>query len=305
MQNPRISLGLPVYNGEKYLRFALDSIMQQDYTDFELIISDNASNDATQEICRSAAANDRRIRYYRNETNIGACPNFNRVFELAHGEYFKWVAHDDEFYPSLLRRCFETFTRSAENVVVVCARSEIINESGRVLFDSGSGVGSSHPRPSVRLTRFFLFHAGAHPFWGLIRSDALRQTRMMRSLEEADLVLLSELVLLGNIVEIPDVLYRMRYHSGQAVAINRTRRQLLIWTDARRVKDGLVLPRWLHRNIEFFKSIYYIPLPRLERLRCCVVAVAVPFWRWILNQTGPLRQRLGLVKVSRMFGKSL
>ena len=86
----RVSIGLPVYNGEKYLEQALISILSQTYTDFELIISDNASTDRTQAICREYAAKDPRIRYYCNEENLGAAPNHNRVFELASGEYFKW-----------------------------------------------------------------------------------------------------------------------------------------------------------------------------------------------------------------------
>jgi glycosyltransferase involved in cell wall biosynthesis len=89
---PRVSIGLPVFNGEKYLAEALDSILSQTYRDFKLIISDNASTDRTEQICREYAAKDRRIRYYRNEKNIGAPKNFNRVFELSSGKYFRWDA---------------------------------------------------------------------------------------------------------------------------------------------------------------------------------------------------------------------
>jgi glycosyltransferase involved in cell wall biosynthesis len=76
---PRVSIGLPVYNGERFLKEALDSLLAQIYTDFELIISDNASTDQIESICRTYAASDRRIRYYRNKENVGAAHNFNRV----------------------------------------------------------------------------------------------------------------------------------------------------------------------------------------------------------------------------------
>ena len=109
MSTPRVSIGLPVYNGEKYLRAALDCILRQDYADFELVICDNASSDGTEAICREYAARDGRIRYTRNETNIGASGNYKRVFELARGEFFKWASHDDTFHPSLVRRCMEVF----------------------------------------------------------------------------------------------------------------------------------------------------------------------------------------------------
>src|SRR5436190_16408814 len=104
-RNPTVSIGLPVYNGEKYLPGTLDSLLSQDHEDLELIISNNASTDRTEEICREAAARDPRVRYYRNGTNIGATPNWHRVLALARGEFFKWAMHDDECETSMVRRC--------------------------------------------------------------------------------------------------------------------------------------------------------------------------------------------------------
>ena len=92
---PRVSIGLPVYNGQEFLEETLHSILNQTFNDFELIICDNASTDRTAEICRSFAKRDRRIRYYRNEINLGAAKNFNGVFFLARGEYLKWSDNDD------------------------------------------------------------------------------------------------------------------------------------------------------------------------------------------------------------------
>src|SRR3989442_1198286 len=97
---PLVSIGLPIYNGERYLRQALDSLLSQAYENFELIVSDNASDDATPEICAAYAARDARIKYFRAPTNMGAVWNFNRVFELAGGEFFMWAAHDDLWHPS-------------------------------------------------------------------------------------------------------------------------------------------------------------------------------------------------------------
>ncbi len=144
-RNPRVSIGLPVYNGEKYLERALDCLLKQDYADFELIVSDNASTDATESICREYAAKDSRIRYYRNPANIGASPNYNRVFSLARGEFFKWASHDDECDPSLLRRCLEAFDRAGGAAVLVFSiAADIIDEAGRVIFLS-LRTGSAHP----------------------------------------------------------------------------------------------------------------------------------------------------------------
>src|SRR4051812_10231830 len=105
MRDPVVSIGMPVYDGANYIRRAAQSILTQDYEDFELIISDNASTDETESICRELAESDGRIRYFRNDTNIGASRNYNKVFQLAKGRFFKWAAHDDECHPSMLRRC--------------------------------------------------------------------------------------------------------------------------------------------------------------------------------------------------------
>src|SRR5688572_4039391 len=85
---PKVSIGMPIYNGEKYIRRALDSLLDQTLTDFELIISDNASTDETRRICLEYASKDERIRYYRNDVTIEAVPNFNRVLNYASGQYF-------------------------------------------------------------------------------------------------------------------------------------------------------------------------------------------------------------------------
>src|SRR5947207_10432807 len=116
---PKVSIGLPVFNGEKFLAGALNGLLQQEFEDFELIISDNASTDSTEAICRDFATKDRRIRYQRNKTNIGASGNYNRVFELARGDFFKWASHDDECHPSLVRRCLETFDDAPALAVLV------------------------------------------------------------------------------------------------------------------------------------------------------------------------------------------
>jgi glycosyltransferase involved in cell wall biosynthesis len=125
---PRVSIGLPVYNGERFLKDALDSILSQTYRDFELIISDNASSDHTEEICRRYAARDERVRYYRYDNNVGAARNFNRVFQLSRGEYFKWAAHDDICSPGFLQRCVKIL--DSDTAVVVCFSILLLTSMG-------------------------------------------------------------------------------------------------------------------------------------------------------------------------------
>lgn len=98
-QKPLVSIGLPTYNREKYLPQAIGSLLAQSYTNFELIISDNASTDNTINICNEYAAKDPRIKYFRNDENIGAWPNFKRVLDLSKGDFFMWAADDDWWHP--------------------------------------------------------------------------------------------------------------------------------------------------------------------------------------------------------------
>src|SRR6187402_1563429 len=102
---PRVTVGIPVYNGAEYLEQAIQSVLAQTFSDFELIICDNASTDATAAIVLDYAARDSRVRYARNRENIGSARNYNRLFELATGEDFKWMACDDLITPQFLEYC--------------------------------------------------------------------------------------------------------------------------------------------------------------------------------------------------------
>jgi glycosyltransferase involved in cell wall biosynthesis len=126
---PLVSIGMPVYNGEEYIRQALDSLLAQDYRSFELSVSDNASTDGTAEICRFYCAQDQRIRYYRNPTNIGFSPNWQRVLELASSELFMWAAHDDCWSPNYIRTLVDC----------LLANPQAILAAGRILFIDANG----------------------------------------------------------------------------------------------------------------------------------------------------------------------
>jgi glycosyltransferase involved in cell wall biosynthesis len=165
MAAPPVSIGLPVYNGEKYLSLALDSLLAQDYGDFELIIADNASTDRTAEICRQYADRDRRIRFARNDRNLGAVENFNNVFRLSSGEYFMWAAHDDLWHPSYISRCLGALRQDAR--VVLCASAvEFIGESGNKLPEAdwraylGGGYNRVHTRSLPLRERLYTESSG-------------------------------------------------------------------------------------------------------------------------------------------------
>src|SRR5262249_49825759 len=132
MSAPRVTVGIPVYNGEAYLSQSISSILAQTFTDFELIISDNGSTDGTEQICREYAAKDHRIHYHREETNRGAAWNHNRLVELARGEYFKWQCADDLGAPQMIAECVAELDANPE--LVLCYGQFIrIDRSGQNL----------------------------------------------------------------------------------------------------------------------------------------------------------------------------
>ena len=153
MKKPTLSIGLPVYNGERYLSKTLDSLLGQDFEDFELVISDNGSSDQTEAICRDFAQRDHRIRYLRSDENRGATWNFRRVFEMSEGEFFKYAAYDDECYPTMVRRCMEVFQSDDPTVALVYTLSEKIDENSNVIIQRSGfnwdrvATAAKTPRP--------------------------------------------------------------------------------------------------------------------------------------------------------------
>ena len=244
---PRVSIGLPVYNAEKYLREAVDSFLAQTYTNFELVIADNASSDGTESICREYAGGDPRIRYFRNPRNLGAAPNFNRVFELSTGEYFKWAPYDDLIEPEFLDRCVQVLDNHPD-VVLCYSRVKIIDENSRFEVDHNPGPDTSSLDPPKRFRNLMLHPEYAVQQMGLIRSALLRKTHMHGSFPSSDEILLSELALLGNFHEIPDRLYLYRRHRGQSSQGSQRSRTYFFDTSL----DGrILLPTWMYLGAAF------------------------------------------------------
>ena len=229
---PTVSVGLPVYNGADYLPEAIESILSQSFQDFELLIQDNASTDATEAICRDYAAKDPRVSYVRNPDNVGAAANYNLVFERARGRYFKWAAHDDVCTPDFLERCVAVLDRDP-GVVLCCGQAQLINDDGSpVAFDAtqkcyvtrhGERVGqidpehrAGGPRPAGRFWDVLVRTMRTFEIFGVIRSDVLRKTRLHGGYYGSDKVLLAELSLLGRFDLLPQVMLYRRCHAAQS-----------------------------------------------------------------------------------------
>jgi len=298
MNVPKLSIGMPVYNGELYLESAVESHLEQDYTDFELIILDNASTDATPQICQRLAARDVRIRYYTNETNIGASANYNRVFALARGELFKWAAHDDLLLPGFLSRCVEVLEKAPPTVALVAPRTEIIDKDGRRTM-LAERLHTARSRPHERVADVLRRVDWATAQFGIFRSKMLRKTRLIDRFPACDWVLLLEVAILGEIWEIPEILFQRRFHSGVSTYANKTLTELLQWFDpsqnGKRLFFSGIEPALEPRVRlwwEYARSIARMPMLVHERLLCFSVASLIWFARETLRLSTEYRCRL-------------
>jgi len=292
MKAPKVSIGLPVYNGEKFIDKALESILNQDYEDFELIISDNASEDSTEYICRRYAQTDNRIRYSRLEENTGAASNYNRVFRLSRGEYFKWIACDDECHRTFLSRCVEMLESTPSSVAMVYPQAELIDEEGRILGSGSDRIGCKDPRPHRRLSRTLWSLNLCDPVFGLYKREYLRMTQLIGPFFGADNVLLGELAMLGMILEIDQVLFRLRMHSMRSMKANPSARSRAIWYDPAAARKLFILPNWEGMVWELLKSVQRLPLHPTEKLKCALAVPGIHYWRRFRNYGGKLKDQI-------------
>ena len=205
---PRVSIGVAIYNEAKFLRSTLDSVLAQDFTDFELIISDNASTDGTQEISLEYVARDPRVSYHRNETNVGATENFNLVFKYATGEYFMWMGGHDLCAPNYVSRCLAVL--ESDPALVQCnSVTQHMSQEGRELGRALRQVDTRGKSIFVR-ANLILWQVSNFDVYSLFRTDALKRTRLLCRVAGPDFLLGYELALLGTTAIIPEPLYFMR-----------------------------------------------------------------------------------------------
>lgn len=223
--SPVISVGMPVYNAERFLGEAIESILSQTYSDFELIISDNASTDGTADICAGFAQRDSRIRIFRQSINLGVARNYNYVFTQSSGTYFRWASANDLCAPVLLQICKDVLDRHSE-VVLCFGETDFIGDKAQVYRHDDASLALTDARPSDRFIHL-LEHLNLNTACGgVFRSDALRKTRLERPYPGGDLVLLAELALHGSFHKVPDCLFFRRMSVDTATSC-RSKDQIL------------------------------------------------------------------------------
>ena len=259
---PRLSIGLPVYNGERFLTATIESLLAQSYTDFELILADNASTDSTAEICRQYADRDPRVQHHRSNVNLGAAWNFNRAFRLSRGEYFKWAANDDLHHPRFVEECVDHL--DSDPALILCfARTQFIDDHGSSLGEYKFPVDVNE---ASRRELFLVYAAGGHivhEIFGVIRSQALRQSPLIGSFVGSDHILLGTLALRGRFYQVPEILFQHREHAGRSTRATGGARGYTQWFDPS--KSGrFVMPHW-RRVFENTRSVARAPLTLPEK----------------------------------------
>jgi glycosyltransferase involved in cell wall biosynthesis len=276
MSDPQVSIGLPVFNGERYLALAIESILAQTFPDFELILSDNGSADATPEICRAFAARDSRIVFQRHDQNRGGAWNFNHVFRASRGEYFKWACHDDLIAPTFLERCVEIL-RTDPEVVLCYPKTLIIDAEGANPVPYEDGLHLMSASPAIRFEQvLFRPMRRCNPGLGLIRRAALIQTDLIGAYRSSDEIMLAHLALLGKYYEVPEALTYRREHPLSSVRANPSPQQIYAWYDPR-PRRRFLLPTIRHWW-EYSRCVVRSGLPAAAKARCLHLALKKFYW---------------------------
>lgn len=311
--NPYVSIGLPVYNGEDFIKEAITSILSQTFSDFELIISDNASTDRTEEICRSLAAQDSRIQYYRNEKNFGAAYNYNRTFEFAKGKYFKWASHDDVCTPNFLKACVDVLDHHPD-VVLVYSKMVIIDDQGQAKKkDYSEDLNLRSPKAHERYQRFHqvIFpkpwksnRDKIGPVFGLMRYDVLKETPLIGKYYGSDLILLAEMALRGQYFEIPEELFLRRIHGKRGLYVSPTPKTGSVWFDS--ANQGKILIPRFQMLAGFLDSLQRVNLPPNEKFYCYLQMARWLSWgvpRIGKDVLSAIEQSLSQMRAANSFGK--
>jgi glycosyltransferase involved in cell wall biosynthesis len=271
---PLVSIGVPVYNGARFLPQALDSLLGQRLPNLELIISDNASSDDTEAICRAYAAKDARVRYFRQTVNIGAPQNWNFVAKQARSKYFKWSSGNDFCPPDMLEKCVAVM--EAESDVVLChGRTCLIDEETGRREEYTRDIAIIEDLPHERFKTLYRTLALNNAQSGLIRAEALQRTRYDRSYPGGDVVLMAELALQGRFVLLPDVLLYRRMGRGTFSSLLTAAEMQAFFDPAAKRGIGFW---YLRLHLDFLVTALRASISLPEKLRTLILVLRHAVW---------------------------
>jgi hypothetical protein len=292
---PKISLALPVYNGERYLEDCLSSIINQTFEDFELVVSNNASTDKTSEILDHFSSKDPRIRVLHQSQNVGAASNFNLLFHETQADLFKWCACDDKLEPDFLKETYSSLTRSPK-AILSHSYTVIhdIDQDTKEIFIPKFSMDSDDP--VTRLIEMLHHGRRCYEVFGLIRRSALERTNLIGNYRGGDNVLLFRLALLGRFEIVKKPLFILGRHGEQSTVMVKDTQAYHAWFTG---KSGKIsFPDWT-----FLSAAWNTPagldLTISEKIHCYKALTAETYRR-----RAKLRQNLRVVAETLVFGSA-
>lgn len=295
MSTPKVVIGLPVYNGEKYLRAAIESHLAQSFGDFVLVISDNGSTDATAEICGAYARNDARVKYLRSDSNRGILWNHRRVMEpIANAEYFRWAGADDILEPGLLAAMVEVL-ETRRDVAAVMPATKNIDAQGAIIGAMGRTLDLQSANVIERAREILLANYQHVVAYGLLRASTLSVMRTGPNYVGWDPVFIWELALRGRIVQLVEPALLRRFHAGSISRV-KTAKEMRKWVEPNARGAGMNFPYWTWAY-ERVRTLGACPLPMRARLQIGLFLARYTMWQrraLLRDLTQATRRALGL-----------
>jgi len=289
---PPLTIGVPVYNGEDYLDHALASIARQTFTDFRVVVGDNASTDATPDIASSWAARDDRFVHVRHAENIGGARNADYLLDRSESPWFKWAYYDDVLAPELLERSFEAIGQSPPDTVLACPRVLLVDPDDQVVGEHADGdLHMDQDLPHERL-RVVLSRVVGQVQFGVMRTAVGRQAGGVGVSLGSEMVLPASIALRGRIVMVPGQLFSVRVHPARH---GGDRASELAWVDPSRPRVAFPYSRSVPLLL---RAVLRARLGSAETTRCLLTTVrceARPGLRALAGDVVRLPRDLGLV----------
>ena len=277
MSERKVIVGLPVYNGQKYLGAAIESHLSQSFGDFDLVISDNGSTDATPEICSNYASKDTRIKYLRSPENRGILWNHRRVFEAIESpnQYFRWAGADDIMEPGLLQAMVEVLnTRPGVEAVVPATKN--INDHGEIIGSMARTLDLQSSDVFERAHDVLVANYQHVIAYGLLRASTLRLMRTRPDYIGWDPIFLWELALRGQMVQSAGPVLLRRFHPGSISRV-KTVKEMRKWVEPNS-KAGMNFPHWTWAY-ERVRALIACPLSTRDRLRIGAFLARYTMWQ--------------------------
>lgn len=306
MNKPLVSIGLPVFNGANYIEEAIQSILDQEYQNWELVIFDNASTDTTETIVQSFIELDSRIHYYRQAENLGAVPNFNDTFHRSYGKYFKWFAHDDRLHPQYLSRCVEVLEQDP-GVSLCHSWVEVLDPKGCVLEERGPYLPAADSQQlPTRIGAIIHNDRECYDIFGVTRREILQKTGLFEPYIASDRVLRLKIGLTGRYYEVPAFLTQIRDHPSRSTRAMPAHHQRARWFHTKN-RENWLFPHWRILG-EYARCLFQTPSTRLSIFCWWQLALwLVTSWNWarliadVIIAVSPRSWKL-LMSVAQRFG---